>query len=213
MAINDIPAGCPNGTSSTVPGTTPAIITCQAQPGSANGGLLFDVTNIGASPIALTAMSLLLPTAYTACASPTAFYAGGPLCTGSSFPLQILYRRRTPAACLAGLVCIGSVRDNAFYLNGSFAPSGGAQLVAPGAPAGNPFDPSWVSAANVSLTGPLGAVAPLPANSIYIGLAPGEVVGIWLIVRAPRAAARCLRCTHSARPPPVHGRHQVQPRD
>ena len=115
------------------------------------------------SDVVLTGLSILLP-----------------LCNSSScsYPLTVLYRRK-PSSCNPGLICTGSVRDNQFYTNGSYALNGTASSAAPGSPAGNMNDSSWQPLlTNVTVTGN-GTV--VDVNSPFsLTIAPGEVVGLWL---------------------------------
>jgi len=93
---NPIPVGCPNG----APGTTPDNIACPSTPSSANGGMLFDLTSLAPAgvTVTLTSMAVLTP------------FIEADIWTGSA-PATVLVRRRSPAACLEGLVCTGSVRE------------------------------------------------------------------------------------------------------
>ena len=166
------PPGCPNG-SSTFPGTTPTSLTCPAPPGSANGGMFFDIINTGSNPVQIKSFSFLTPPAYTA---------------GTSFPLSIYYRRLNAQQCLPGLVCTGSYRDNSFTTAGAF-------ISAPvSAPASNLSDASWVNAWNGSLV-TLNTLEALQ-GSFNIALAPSETVGFWFLftdgTRPTRAADATL---------------------
>jgi hypothetical protein len=161
---NPIPVGCPNG----APGVTPASIGCPAVPSNANGGMLFDLTSLAPPGVQVTIRSLAVLTPFVE--------AGG--WTGSA-PVTMLVRRRSAATCLPGLVCTGSVRDNQFWLNGSFADGASSKVSGPGAPACVLKDPSWTSfvtgtvQGNGTIEAVVGAVTP-------ISLAPGEVVGVWI---------------------------------
>ena len=125
--------------------------------------MLLDVTNIGPVPLLLTSFDILVPAVFT---------------TGSSFTMSMIYRRRNAAICNAGLVCTGSVRDNQFKLDGTFASLGSSNVIAPGAPAGNRGDLSWVPGfTGVTLTS-LGLMNSVTAQS-PITVQPGEVVGMW----------------------------------
>jgi hypothetical protein len=122
--------------------------------------MLLDVTNVGSAPLTITAVEVLLPQ--------------------GSHSLSLLLRRKT-LPCTAGTVCTGSVRDNQFNLDGTFAAGGSATTVAPLAAAGNLSQSSWrpvlgcVDATNAAAAAP--TIAVLPAVSIT--LAAAEVVGLW----------------------------------
>lgn len=157
-----IPAGCPN---STLAGPKPASVTCQNQPGNANGGMLFDLTNVDSQQrtLYLTGFSFLVPSAYSSGAT--------------SFPLVMLYRRRNAAACLPDAYCTGSVRDNSISTQGVYMAGGGSSVQAPGAPACNLSDPSWLPLLAGAMRGS-GSVVRVP-GTVRIPLAPGETIGIW----------------------------------
>jgi len=169
---NNIPPGCPYGTAipvTLVPGTKPSTVTCQSQP-TANGGFAFDVTNLSPFNLTLTGMYILTPSAYSV--------SGG--VSNGRFPLSVSYRRKNVTACLPGLVCTGSVRDQAFFSNGTFATGGSATAVAPGAPSGNAYDPSWKSLINANLVNGFNVLTKVPVT-FSLTLAPGEVVGLWML--------------------------------
>ena len=205
------------------PGSTPPGVTCPEQPSSANGGMLLDATNVGSVPLALTHVRVLVPANYTPC--PTSgcpsgtcgvgqpFYTGGPPCTGTSFPFQVMFRRKAASCSAQDFFCTGSVRDGSFLRNasGTFmrgvvdtssSPPAPKPAVAvgpgqkappkgsvPGAPAGNYFDQSWISVLNASLYGSM-QIVDVPGE-FFISVAPGETVGVWLLfmdaTKSPRA--------------------------
>jgi len=138
--------------------------TCAAQPGNANGGMFWDFINSGSSYISITDIGLLsLP--------------GLPSQTS---PLVVMFRRYNATACRPGLICTGSIRDNFFKINGSFAPGAGTNVLptlSSGVPAGGLLDPSWQVLANVSFPYS-GAVTSLGVP-LSLTLAPGETVGMW----------------------------------
>ena len=77
-------------------------------------------------------------------------------------------------------MCTGSVRDNQFNLDGTFALNGSAAVAAPQAAACNQNDLSWLTSllpANYTVTGN-GNFAPVPFTTGLV-LQPGEVVGLW----------------------------------
>ena len=87
-----IPPSCMDG-STTLPGALPPGWSCPMQPGSANGGMLFDVTNVDAQrrqPF-LTGFSFLGPSAYPSGASP--------------FPRGMLSKRKNPPAAPPRAFC------------------------------------------------------------------------------------------------------------
>jgi hypothetical protein len=211
------PAGCLGQ-----PGVTPPGVTCPEQPSSANGGMLLDVTNVGVVPIALTHVRVLVPANYTPC--PTTgcpsgtcgvglpFYVGGPPCTGTSFPFQVMYRRKGQCSSKAGEFCTGSVRDGSFVRNasGTFLKdvldttatppavhpailvtgghSGAHKGSVPGSPAGNYFDKSWISVLNATLYGSM-QIVDVPGE-FFITVAPNETVGMWFLFMDATKSAR-----------------------
>jgi hypothetical protein len=163
-----------------MPGPLKSGITCPAQPGSANGGMAFDLTNISPLTVTLKRMALLTPFAYT---------------SGTSFPLVVLYRRLNVSACKPGLVCTGSVRDNYFYTNGTFAPGASSNVPPAGAPLGNLADPSWLTLLTSNVVG-LNVMANV-STSFTLTLAPGEVIGVWMYMTD---GTKWNRATDSAMP-------------
>ena len=128
------------------------------------------MTNIGSVTITITGFSMLVPVRNTSVVSGTGW--------SGSAPVQILYRRKVPSSCLPGLICTGSVRDNQFRLDGTFASGAGSNVVGANAPAGNLSDPSWTTAvASGTVTGN-GTVVDVP-GSVSISLGPGAVMGFW----------------------------------
>ena len=152
-----ISTSCPGGPA----GTLPTGIACGSSGGG--GGMYFDLTNTAAVPMTITGVSAFSQPNGGALVNPVLYY-----------------RRFNPSACLPGLVCTGSVRDNFFNLNGSYA-QGATTNVPPtagNAPAGNVSDPSWHLLFNGSAVGSVAILAPL-IGGINLTLAVNETVGIW----------------------------------
>ena len=168
-----IPPSCPGGPA----GILPADLSCPVQPGNANGGLLYDLTNLGVNTtISLTGISVLLP---AACTGSPSYCTGDALTNSTNYALTILYRRRNVTSCVLGAVCTGSVRDNYFAVDGTYMPNATSNVRPPAAPAGNVADPSWVTlVSNAAMSGN-GTVVPVP-GTIALSIAPGEVVGMWM---------------------------------
>jgi hypothetical protein len=170
---------CPNQAPGTnVPTPSPLTggsIACSKQPGSANGGMVMDVTNIASSTIPstiqLSSVQILLPFQNTTAVSGSGW-------TGSA-PLSVWYRR-VGSNCVAGTVCTGSVRDGQFNVDGTLVAGAGQQVRAAGSPTGNILDSSWTQVVTnfiVSGNYTLSAVVPFSAP---IPLGPGSVLGFWI---------------------------------
>ena len=129
------------------------------------------MTNIGSATLSITGFSIVLPVLNTSAVSGTGW--------SGSAPLAVLYRRITPSACVAGLICTGSVRDNQFNYDGTYAANAGASIVGAGAPAGNLADPSWVAAVASAVVTGNGTVSVTVPSSVPILVAPGNVIGFW----------------------------------
>jgi len=176
-----IPVGCPNPANGLVGvSTANPNITCPQKPGSANGGMLVDITNISPYAMTLTSISILTPV----------IGSMGSNFTSTSYPLQVLYRRKDATTCQPGFVCTGSVRDNVFFTNGSYwnATAGGSGGVAPYSAAGNLASPTWLNAYPVSNPVTVvgnGTIVAVPGNPGVAGaggisLAASETLGFWL---------------------------------
>jgi len=154
---------------------SPSTITCSAQPGTANGGMALDVTNIAnasiPSTVTLTSVAILLPFVNSSVVSGTGW--------SGSAPLSVWYRRVSSGNCpTPGVVCTGSVRDGQFNLDGTLVVGAGQTVRAPSSPTGNINDPSWVQVVNsvpVSGNNTMATVTFSPP----ITLGPGSVLGFW----------------------------------